>query len=524
MSFCVRHTDLPNTSKLFADFVYAHDRVAPFYEGSPMVPESYDAAVARLDYPDDRRAAMAAILRKLNGESQELALFEKPGTVAVVTGQQVGLFSGPCYTIYKALTAARLTETLNARGIPAVTIFWLASEDHDFAEVRQAWGFGPGIHVGAQQVDSGTLDPVPVGDVAPSTYPVAELRALIGELPFGAEIAALVEETYKPGATMSAAFMALLRRLLPDSGLLFVDPMCPGVREIAAPLIEQAIEESARLSARLIERNRELESAGYHAQVHFEAKTSLFFLLEHGMRTTLRYDGEGWVQPGARFSRGEMRSRAASISPNALLRPVVQDYILPSVAQIGGPAEIAYLAQTQVLYEGLGRRGPVVAPRAGFTILDARAAKLMERYALALPHFYDGIEPLRQRVAEKLAPPAVRRSLDDTGAAVGEALDSLSGVLRGFDTTLAESAQKSLAKMRYQLSKVRLKTERAALRKDERAAAEAAYLYSLIFPEKHLQERLYTILPFLALHGMGLIERVYERVRLECPDHIVITV
>src|SRR5262245_19552381 len=138
---CIRQTDLPGTSRLFADAVYHPDRVARFYPRPLRDPESYRAAAVEADLPADRRAALVAALRRLNGDSPSLALLAQPGTAAVVTGHQVGLFTGPSYTIYKALTAARLARRLTEDGTPAVPIFWLATEDHDFLEVNHAWVF-----------------------------------------------------------------------------------------------------------------------------------------------------------------------------------------------------------------------------------------------------------------------------------------------------------------------------------------------------------------------------------------------
>ena len=139
---CIRQTDLPGTSKLFSDFLYHFDRVSGFYRHDPHNPASFRTAAAEVHYPEERRAALVAALRKLNGESETLNKLAQPGTVAVVTGQQVGLFSGPAYTIYKALTAVKLARELTAGGIPAVPVFWLATEDHDFAEVDHVWAFG----------------------------------------------------------------------------------------------------------------------------------------------------------------------------------------------------------------------------------------------------------------------------------------------------------------------------------------------------------------------------------------------
>src|SRR3984893_18736958 len=140
---CIRHTDLPGTSRLFTDFTYHFDRVARFYQHDPHDSASFAVAAREMDYPDDRRAAMVKALAAQNGNSESLELLARPGTVAVVTGQQVGLFSGPAYTIYKALSAVRLARQLTDQGQPAVPVFWVATEDHDLAEVNHCFVFGP---------------------------------------------------------------------------------------------------------------------------------------------------------------------------------------------------------------------------------------------------------------------------------------------------------------------------------------------------------------------------------------------
>src|SRR5581483_10843196 len=165
----------------------------------------------------------------------------RPGTVAVLTGQQVGLFSGPAYTVYKALTAVKLARDLTARGIPAIPVFWLATEDHDFAEVNHCWVFNP-AHEPIKLEMAASAAGQPVGEVQLSTPPIDDLRKCLGEFPFGAEVVSLVKECYAPGASMGQAFGALLGRLLDRFGLLQLDPMSPAVRELAAPAIRSALE------------------------------------------------------------------------------------------------------------------------------------------------------------------------------------------------------------------------------------------------------------------------------------------
>ena len=520
---CVRQTELPHTTALAADTFYRPDKTAAFYRHPIRDLEAFRAAAAEIQFSDEQRAALVAALRRQNGSSPALERLAQPGTLAVATGQQAGLFSGPAYTVFKALHAARLAEWLTSNGIPAVPVFWVATEDHDFAEVNHVWVFDV-QHRPIKLEMRRSAGAQPVGTVPLVSPPLNELRRALHGMPFGEEVADLGEETYRGGSTMGGAFGELVRKLLARFDILQLDPMLPEFRALAAPALRAAVEAHPELTGRMLARNRELVAAGYHAQVHVEEQTSFVFLLENGKRLGLRRNGQEYVQNGRRFSTEDLLARANSLSPNALLRPVVQDAILPTVACIMGAAEAAYLAQSEVLYSKILGRMPVVVPRTGFTILDQHSDKLMERYGLSLPDFYHGEDVLRERIAAKLVPPALNASLGEAGKAVERAIDRLRGDLSAFDPTLAQALDRSKRKIAYQLSKIEGKAGREAMRRNDRAAGDAASLNGLIFPERHLQERLYSILPFLAKHGLDLVDHIYEAIELDCPDHRMLVV
>lgn len=550
---CIRQTLLPGTSKLFSDYLYHFDRVSGFYGYNFSDPAGLAAAAQGVRFPETRRAAIVAALRKQNGESPALDKLAQPGTVAVVTGQQVGLFSGPAYTIFKALTAVKLAEHLSEQGTPAVAVFWLATEDHDLAEVDHAWVFNEHATPARLSITNGIGNGGPVGSVTPAEIPIAELRSGLGGLPFAEEAAAKVAEAYRPGVSLGAAFRALLESVLGGCGLLFLDPLGPAVREVAAGFLAEAAERAPELVQDLRRRNEELTAAGYHAQVHIEENTSLLFLIGEHNRVALRWkDGHfsardhsvlpsrttGTRRPvrhslpasrttgnrrPVRYSAAELRKQASRLSPNALLRPVMQDYLLPTAAYIGGPSEIAYMAQAQVLYDRLLGRMPVVFPRNTFTLLDGRATKLLRRYELSVPQVLDYQEKVKSAMAARLIPADLGQKFARLRAEVGGAIEKLEADVRSFDPTLEAAAKKSASKMLFQLDKISQKTARETMRRDERATQDAGYLMNLIYPHRRLQERFYSIVPFLAKHGLDLPQRLLAMTQLACPDHMIRT-
>jgi bacillithiol synthase len=341
------------------------------------------------------------------------------------------------------------------------------------------------------------------------------LREALEWMPFADEALGLLEECYREGASFGQAFRELMTRLLGPYGVLLLDPLEPAMREVAAPLLREAWERDGELLDAVMERNAELEAAGYHAQVHAEKGSTLLFVLRNGRRTAWNKVGKNVLEEVT----GAVRENAAMLSPNALLRPVVQDYMLPTVAYLGGPAELAYFAQSEPVYRRLLGRMPVMMHRASFTLVDTRAGKVLDHYGLGLRDVLTPAVTLREKMAGRLVPAGL---VDHFGAArerVEVEIARLGHEVLAFDPGLAKAVAKAKAKIGYQMGKLERKAAREAMRRDERAGADADYLYNALYPKRHMQERLYGLAPFLAQHGPGLVERVYAHVRPECPDH-----
>jgi bacillithiol biosynthesis cysteine-adding enzyme BshC len=506
---CIRHTELPGSTRLFVDFLYDFTKVSAFYAHDPNDPQALALSRRQIHYPLERRQRVTAALSALNAGNPNLELFSRDGTVAVLTGQQVGLYGGPAYTLYKALSAIALARQLTAQGTPAVPIFWLATEDHDVEEIRSA-SFWDG-DITAQAASDGR----PAG--------LHILQGLPSELPLSDEVAALAKRHYRNGATFGESFAGLVKELLGPLGLLFADPLDPSLREAGREFLENAVAHSAELSDQLLRRNRDLLTAGYHAQVHFERnQTSLFFLLEDGQRKQVRFQNGAYHVEGRTLTLDQMAAQGTALSPNALLRPVWQDWLFPTVALFGGPGELAYFAQSEVLYRALLGRMPVMLPRSFFTIVDERAAKTVERYRVRYADMLQSEEHVRQTLAKRLVPPDVTDTLQSTERSIENALRGLEAKLESFDPTLARALETSRAKIRYQFTKNQAKIVREALRKNEQATAHAAHISHRLAPHGHLQERHYSLLVMLSEWGLDFIPYILDNIHQGCHEHHVL--
>lgn len=549
----IPYTRVPKASALLVDYLYHFDRVARFYNGNPFEISSYRSVAAQLSSSSGSRDELAEILTRQNrgfkcGEKtlQNIRRLRDPGVYAVVTGQQVGLLSGPAFTLYKALTAIRLAEWLTEQGLPCVTLFWLATEDHDFQEVA-----------GATALDD-DYEPVPLSDPgerpAPRA-PVAFVRLSVGIrealdrlealLPPGEPRERLLEdlrESYQPGATWGEAFGRLMGRLFARWGVVLVDPLDEALHRRSARLSATAVARARKLRASLQARSTALIRAGYHAQVHIADDHTLAFATREGNRlpitqaegdpddafTLIPYqDGTSTGEP-ERVSMREIESwterRPLDLTPNVLLRPVIQDLLLPTMAYVGGPSELAYLGQAQVLYSEFGRPMPVAYPRAGFTLLDVRSQRLMEKYQLSVEDVWKGEDHLSRKMAATAAGATQwSEHIDQTERELARLLDGLRADLEKVDPTLLDPVKHAREKITYQLERLRGKVTRAALQHSELLARHEQMLRRFLAPGKNLQEREVAGVYFLGRAGMPLLDRLHGQIQIPCAqDHQVV--
>jgi bacillithiol biosynthesis cysteine-adding enzyme BshC len=504
---------LPHQPKLFLEYFDHFEKVKTFYAHPPTMPAVMRVA-RKVDYPDDRRAEVASILRRQKtalgaGPETELNLgrLEK-GAVAVVSGQQVGLFSGPAYSVYKALSAVQIAEELTRGGIPAVPIFWMATEDHDLDEVRHTTWFDKGklvrFELPAAAEVGRPVGRIPLGEqIEPLVQEAAEMLANEGS----DLLAQYLMESYRPEETYGSAFGKLFARLFAPHGLILMDPLDAGLHKVAAPLYQHALAERDALNEKLLQRGKELDRAGFDAQVKVTSRSTLLFHFADGLRQVITASG-GQFQAGDKtWTRDELvhltHAEPENFSPNALFRPVVQDFLVPTAAYIAGPAEISYFAQSEVVYRRLLGRMPVVLPRAGFTVVDAKANKLLRRYGLRIEDVWAGSQGLRHKMESKSLPGSLAKEFDRDQKQIAKMLARLGKQIGKLDPTLKGTVERARKRIEYHIDKLRRKAGRAQDQKSGLIAERERYLESLLYPHKSLQSRELCLLPFLARWGAG---------------------
>jgi bacillithiol biosynthesis cysteine-adding enzyme BshC len=521
--------ELPGTTDLYSAFLSDFSRVSDFYRHPPTA-NGIDESIREMRLEDSVRRAVVEVLRNQNrsfgaddATTRNLDRL-RDGAVAVVTGQQVGLFGGPAYSIYKALTAIHVARKLSERGVNAVPVFWLATEDHDLAEVDHCFFPKRG---GFERFDLATSGPSDrrVGDIQLGDA-VLGLSAQVAAVLEGSraeEIGKWITESYAPEESFGSSFGKLMTRILSGRGLIFLDPMSPDLHRLSLPTMLRAVKEHKALAAELVQRSEALEKAGFHAQVKVIEQSTLVFRIVDGQRIPLRPVNGGLAAGNVTESIDDtikaMEKRPEDFSPSALLRPVIQDTLLPTVAFIAGAAEVAYQGQTSLIYKKLLGRGPAILPRAGFTLVPSHVSNLLKKYNLDAREILQGRHKLRARLEAEALPQALSEHFDDGERAIKALVDGLREPLTKLDQTLLGALDNASEKMLYQLAGLRAKAGRAEGFRTGILNTHENEIANSLFPNNALQERSFGLLTFLAAEGPELLDQLDRHIKVGTGEH-----
>lgn len=534
-------TQIPQQTRLFLDYLSDPVALRRFYPEAVRNHFDLPARAQRvLAAHQTDRAPLCAALERMNRrwEASEktlanIRLLSEADCVAVVSGQQAGLFGGPLYTIYKALSAVKLAECLSQRGVKAVPVFWIATEDHDFQEVATAEFINRDCLLDRVKVpEEMHAEGFPVGKVTLNEAIIGVIKNLLHHSPqteFSNDLEKLLRGAYQPGQRYGDAFAQVMTGLTSKYGLILLDPLDSQLKTLAAPLYSAAARHASEIARALVNRSRELEQAGYHAQVTVSENTFPLFLHdERGARHAVTQSGTkyGMKADGDGYSADELSEWAKReperFSPNVTLRAVVQDYLLPTIAYYGGAAEIAYFAQTAEVYRVLERPATPILHRASLTMVEKHTWRILDRYHIGMRDFFAGPDHVISRVVAEHLGKETSAAFDHTTSTFHSELDALQQKLKHVDPTLADALEKGRRKINYQIDGLRTRFQRAQMARDEAVHRQLLRAFDLLYPEKTLQERRINITSLLARHGRYVVDWIFDAIDLGSNEHQIV--
>ncbi len=533
----IRFSEIPKTSKLFNDFLYNYQRVENFYGTEGRDGQALAARAPRVVAQNFAREAVAEVLTEQNrnagaGEAtlENIARLRQRDSVVIITGQQAGLFTGPLYTIFKALTAIKLAARLREQGVNAVPMFWIAAEDHDFAEVNHTRLINREGHL--TTITYSACPPKegkPVGNVIlcdEISQQIDDLLAALPESEFIPRLAADLREAYQPGVSFADAFGKMMMKLFGKFGVVLINPLDDRLKQVAKEIYSSAFASTPQFADNLVKQSSALEGAGYHAQIYTSKEAVPLFMMDEGRRTAMvrRADGLYYLKGTEKsFKPHELLDTVnrcpACFSPNVTLRPVVQDFLLPTLAYIGGPAEIAYFAQLIPNYRLLGRVEPVVLPRSSMTLIEKRHAKTLSKNNLEFTDLLASPQEVMVKAVERSVDQKTIALFDETEKLFDAQLEKLRASIATIDPPLAEALKGGKENILSNVSRLRLRFVNNQSKRDETTHSQIERAITVLYPNKGLQEREINATYFLARYGYDLIDRLYEEVETESHDH-----
>jgi bacillithiol biosynthesis cysteine-adding enzyme BshC len=545
MTHAIEFSDIPadvgGFSELFVEYVTAYERVSKYYNGNFRDPSHLQQIIEQVAKSPRDRSTLVRVLAEENREFHcsiktlaNIDLLHEDTTFAVVTGQQVGLLGGPLYTLYKTITALKLTQRLND-SLPDfhfVPIFWLEGEDHDFEEVNnikvvdhdnQAKKIEYLVNGKPLDKNIGAVGDVQLDEFIDEFFKQAE-EALINT-EFKGKLFEAITHYYQRGTTFTKAFVGLINHFLENSGLIFLNPAHKELKRLMSPVFQREINEHPAVCQLVIDRSAELEQR-FHAQI--KAKALNLFLFDKEGRYLIEPRDDGFGLKGTRhhLTAEELKRIATDtpelISPNVVLRPICQDMLIPTAVYVGGPNEIAYFAQLRPVYEFFNLTMPIIYPRATATILEEKLESILDKFELDLTAFFGDLDTVLRTVSEQISDIKVEDMFQNVGTRVKESLNELKFGINQIDPTLLGALETTRSKIESQLSVLKEKTIIAQKKKNEIALKQVEKVANNTLPFGELQERQINVIYFMNKYGLDFVKWLTEELRIDLFQHQIV--
>jgi bacillithiol biosynthesis cysteine-adding enzyme BshC len=525
--------DIGGYSKLFLDYISEYSLLEQFFSGDPYTEKTYVDLITKIDSKEYDRGQLAEILRNQNQEftDNEMMMRQKnkmidPRCTVVITGQQAGLFLGPMYAIYKALTAIRLAEALEkALKRPFVPVFWLEVDDHDFDEVRSFNLLSPGGELkNFQYTDSEVSRALPVKNRQISDdieSVINEISGVFGNAENASGILEDISRIYKKGQSFPEVFIRFFREYFPNQAILFINPGDPEFKKLAVPFFEKAIFHAEDIRRKITKNSRLLRDCGYHVQAQVsDSKTRLFHVVD-GER--LRLSPEIVTKNKLSGIEKFVNENYTDLSPDVLLRPLLQDYVFPTVVYVAGPSEIAYLAQLKEVYNLLKIEMPVIYPRWSGTIADTKTIKFISGSGSKIGDLLSfRSSDVVNNILKDRSDIDIDPLFDSAGESLRDSLNEIRLLSKKLDKSLLGFVDQSENKMIYQLDKVRNRFENALKTNEKTTYERIRRIQNRVKPGEVLQERVFSILNYLLRYGKYFADFIAKNVSTDSFNHKII--
>lgn len=514
--------------------------VASLFAGNPADPAAWKDTIARVQKSPRDRAAITKVVRaqleRRGAPAHAKAVaahLADANSVAIVTGQQAGVFGGPLYTLLKAITAIQLARKVSAAyGIPAVPVFWVEAEDHDWDEVRTARVLDADLKL--RTVTLGDLDGAGVRPVANLVLDdgigdaLAELESQLARTEFTEELIARLSQHYKPGQRMGFAFACWLDDLLGRHGLVVFQAADPAAKPIVANLFKRELEVPCHTACLAKETGDEMRRLGHAPQVDPTEDSVALFYLGDGERHSIKRKDGGFVSGDKTFDADALRAEAVEhperFSPNVLLRPLVQDTLFPTACYVAGPSELAYQAQLGGIYKAFGVEAPLLYPRANATLLDSAAVRFLERSGIPFEALHAQGETSLNKLLEAQLPPTLEPTLAGLSESIASQIAALKDIVQTVDPTLAGAADTTRDRMQDTLKTLHSKVIHASKKKDETLRRQFVRTQALAFPGGEPQERIVDVPFFLNRYGQAVVDRLLDQLPTDMGKHHIIVI
>ncbi|MDP4114919.1 MAG: bacillithiol biosynthesis cysteine-adding enzyme BshC [Bacteroidota bacterium] len=538
----INFRDIPGHQNLFLDFLYEFDNVKDFYDKNFRDVDKFEGYFSAFnEFNAGKQFKIGNYIAKQYKDFSASDLTQSNidalsfnNTLAVVTGQQLGLLGGPLYTIYKIITAIKLAEKYNDKyaNFNFVPVFWLEGDDHDFAEVSYVNIINKLGELATITYNDGLDAEINRGSVGNIVFN-ENIKAFINEFienlrdsEFIPAIKSQIEELYKPGATYKQAFKQLIFNLFDKYGLVIFDPQDPEVKKLLVPIFQNEISDFRHNTNILVERSARLEEV-YHAQVKVKP-INLFYSLDGG-RYLIEPGENEFKLKGKRkkFTYEELmktiQNEPENFSPNVLLRPVCQDYLLPTAFYVGGPGEIAYSAQVNPLYEIYKVPSPILYPRGSATLFEKNVPAFLERYNINVNEMFIVPEELKLKVLNSIADIKLDALYEKSVEEIDLIFDRIKESLFSIDKTISDAGEKYRQKTLSGLNEFKLKAIDAQKRKYDVVLKQFEKVSTSIMPDGILQERVFSLFYYLGKYGDDFMSMLYKELEIEEFEHQIIT-